>query len=89
MISTIFKYLDFSVDDVNVDKLFVQETEEPYTCYNDRKDGDETDVDCGGESCSARCEGSMLCNESSDCVDSKCFNGKCFGISKMLVKYSN
>lgn len=36
------------------------------TCANGKKDGDETDVDCGGSSC-PRCEFGEKCNSAADC----------------------
>lgn len=46
------------------------------TCANGVKDGDETDVDCGG-SCPKRCFVRKLCVEDFDCITSNCTGGKC------------
>lgn len=41
-------------------------------CFNGRRDGSESGVDCGhGSSCPA-CEVGSLCSTDSDCVDSRC-----------------
>ncbi|MCX8147060.1 MAG: hypothetical protein N3D84_01185, partial [Candidatus Woesearchaeota archaeon] len=45
------------------------------TCQNQRKDGDETDVDCGG-SCGL-CSLNASCIKNSDCDSNYCINNKC------------
>ncbi len=47
-----------------------------YACSDSIKDGDETDVDCGG-SCSAKCPSGKACGSSSDCRTSFCVSGVC------------
>ncbi len=37
-------------------------------CTDHAIDGDETDVDCGGPTCTARCAESKFCHSDSDCV---------------------
>jgi hypothetical protein len=37
-------------------------------CIDHRFDGDETDTDCGGPTCSARCGSRQLCQLTSDCA---------------------
>ena len=49
-IRQVFQSMDLPIDAVQVEKVFIQDSAEPYTCYNNRLDGDETDVDCGGSS---------------------------------------
>jgi hypothetical protein len=62
------------------------------TCYNEIKDGDESDVDCGGTSSCNRCELGKICAVNSDCVavgqppaskcapsDNVCCNSSCSG----------
>ncbi len=49
---------------------------EPATCTNDRKDGSETDVDCGG-SCDRKCSVGSGCVTGGDCVDLTCTGGTC------------
>ncbi len=46
----------------------------PLNCNNDVKDGDETDVDCGGDvtTCSVRCELGESCLVPSDCTSQSC-----------------
>ncbi|MBR4984542.1 MAG: lamin tail domain-containing protein [Proteobacteria bacterium] len=46
-------------------------------CQNSIKDGDETDVDCGG-SCSA-CAAGKKCAKASDCQSGQCANNYCTG----------
>ena len=48
-------------------------------CHDGVKDGDETDVDCGG-SC-ASCATGQFCASGADCVSSICssFSNKCVG----------
>ena len=45
-------------------------------CMNGEKDGDETDVDCGG-SCGATCEDGAGCGGAKDCVNAQCADGVC------------
>ena len=45
------------------------------TCVDRLKNGDETDVDCGG-SCAA-CELGGVCGESADCTTGNCLEGVC------------
>lgn len=42
----------------------------PSTCFDANKDGDESDVDCGG-SC-ARCDAGKTCGQNADCASSFC-----------------
>src|SRR5258706_5903347 len=46
------------------------------SCTNQKKDGTETDVDCGGGSCGA-CMLGKACAKPSDCIDGACTNGIC------------
>ena len=48
------------------------------TCSNGRKDGAETDVDCGGPNCPA-CAGGKSCAFDSDCANGDCAGGTCTG----------
>lgn len=43
-------------------------------CDNQQQDGDETDVDCGGNvtSCDTRCENGQSCEQPSDCTSGIC-----------------
>jgi hypothetical protein len=47
-------------------------------CQDGVKDGDETDIDCGGTTC-APCEGGKTCNADSDCAPEvpACVSGAC------------
>lgn len=56
--------------------VYANETNETKTCNNNKKDGDETDVDCGG-SCPG-CSKGKSCKKDSDCKSGlECSNGKC------------
>jgi hypothetical protein len=48
------------------------------TCTDGVKNGDESDVDCGGSSCNA-CRGGKTCNADSDCITDTCNSGVCSG----------
>jgi hypothetical protein len=41
-------------------------------CDNQKKDGDETDVDCGGATCPNRCAVEQQCQVGTDCADGVC-----------------
>ena len=62
-------------------------------CFNSVKDGDETDVDCGG-SCTA-CANEASCQINEDCLSNNCQNGQCQNSSPGLnehchaLKYDN
>ncbi len=45
-------------------------------CMNGARDGNETDVDCGGDGC-RRCLTDQACGEGSDCESDVCEGGKC------------
>ena len=85
-IRRVFQSMELEVEAVRLDRVFIQETAEPYTCYNNRLDGDETDVDCGGALCNSRCAASQVCKASTDCESTaSCFNGKCSGFSPLDI----
>jgi hypothetical protein len=46
------------------------------TCGNDRKDGEETDIDCGGGECDG-CPTSARCERHADCASRVCRAGLC------------
>jgi hypothetical protein len=47
-------------------------------CTNGAQDGNETDTDCGGATCSARCTAGDTCVMTSDCMSGLlCFNTTC------------
>jgi cysteine-rich repeat protein len=65
----------------NTDEDAVTVTARPATCFNGVQDGEETDVDCGGDSSSAEycgaCEGGS-CTEDADCGGgASCEEGIC------------
>ena len=47
-------------------------------CNNGFQDGDETDKDCGGETCEMPCAAGRKCKNHSDCVSDRCVDGRCF-----------
>ena len=49
---------------------------EPGHCTTKSKDGDESDVDCGG-SCKAKCALGKACNNPDDCTSKSCTSNKC------------
>ncbi len=53
--------------------------EEPVdTCKNNKKDDDESDVDCGGASICGGCKEGKNCTENDDCASGlSCINSKC------------
>ena len=52
------------------------DTEPAHCTTGGVKDGDESDVDCGG-SCKTKCAAGKDCNTSNDCTSSTCTSGKC------------
>src|SRR4051812_42063235 len=48
----------------------------PPTCNDGVKNGEETDVDCGGKFC-GRCEAGSTCKVQNDCKEGICTNGVC------------
>ena len=44
------------------------------SCTDMMKDGNETDVDCGGDTC-APCPSGLICNNNSDCASQICTSG--------------
>jgi len=68
--------VDIWSGNVTSTKITVDTSISPFTCANTRKDGDETDIDCGG-SC-ARCYDGKNCISDSDCFHRYCNStGKC------------
>ena len=55
------------------------------TCFDQVKDGDETDVDCGGIACGNLCSRGKNCSLDSDCLFSLCTNGVC---TRVLANYN-
>lgn len=50
------------------------------TCFDRARNGDETDVDCGG-SCGLQCAGGHTCASDSDCQSRACTAGTCAAVS--------
>ena len=65
--------------DVEVTNVFVVSSSdrEQYTCYDGLVSEDETDVDCGGTTCSKRCQRSKRCVVDSDCESFLCSGAAC------------
>lgn len=47
------------------------------TCDDGVRNGDETGVDCGGETCELRCPEGAMCSINADCASETCFGGTC------------
>jgi len=47
------------------------------TCTDNVRNGDESDVDCGGPTCSLRCAIGKACFVNSDCQSGNCQGGFC------------
>jgi FG-GAP-like repeat len=63
-----------------IDSTCVAGTCTPLPCFNDRQDGDETDVDCGGGTCRT-CAGGRACSANTDCASGTCeASGTCAGL---------
>jgi hypothetical protein len=45
-------------------------------CHDRVRDGDETDIDCGG-TCALRCAGGLACRTDADCASAACYAGSC------------
>ena len=77
-IRRVFQSMELEVEAVRLDRVFI---------HNNRLDGDETDVDCGGALCNSRCAASQICKANTDCESTaSCFNGKCSGFSPCGVE---
>ena len=48
------------------------------SCTDAKKNGDETDIDCGG-ACGATCKDGKDCKDAGDCENNLCAGGKCIG----------
>ncbi len=52
------------------------------SCSNSIRDGDETDIDCGGPTCSQRCRERSACTVDGDCASNRCIaSNQCFNQS--------
>ena len=56
-------------------------------CANGYEDGSETDVDCGGGTCT-RCGTSKKCLQNSDCLSNSCSAGTCGAFPSAVASYS-
>ena len=57
------------------------------SCTDGEKNGDETDIDCGG-SCAQKCDTEKACNTDNDCISYKCEGNLCKGADCKLVSGS-
>lgn len=46
------------------------------SCQDGKKNGSETDIDCGGGAC-PRCQGGQICNSRDDCHTARCVANTC------------
>lgn len=46
-------------------------------CFDGQQNGGESDVDCGGDGCDARCATGQTCFVDADCASGTCFYGVC------------
>ncbi|MCB9603514.1 MAG: immune inhibitor A [Sandaracinus sp.] len=53
----------------------------PASCTDGSRNGDETGVDCGGPTCTARCADDARCEISSDCTSGVCIGRICIAAS--------
>ena len=49
---------------------------QPDSCFNQVKDGLETDFNCGG-TCDKKCADGRVCIQNTDCQSNNCLNGSC------------
>lgn len=61
--------------DMNDPAATAQEASFLATCFNGKKDGSETDIDCGGADCT-QCAGAQTCALSTDCFSGSCTDTK-------------
>lgn len=54
-------------------------------CSNNQKDGDESDIDCGGTKC-GKCDNDKACKSENDCKSGECTEGKCTGMAVVDAK---
>jgi formylglycine-generating enzyme required for sulfatase activity len=54
------------------------------TCNDGKRNGDETDVDCGGKTC-PRCTIGKHCTQATDCASASCDNMQCACPSNMAI----
>jgi len=47
------------------------------TCWDGYRDGEETDLDCGGPDCASRCADGSHCEIGDDCESGVCLDGTC------------
>jgi len=55
----------------DADEIRVDTSMKPVDCTNGKKDGGETDIDCGGSACPS-CSNGMACSTNKDCTSGYC-----------------
>ena len=63
-------------DDAEADDAEAGDAEIPKSCTNTIRDGNETDVDCGGNQC-PKCIDGKACVAPTDCAGGSCVDNKC------------
>jgi hypothetical protein len=58
------------------------------SCVDKQKNGDESDVDCGGSKC-PKCEDGKACTGHGDCRSGACENNACAAVKKTPTCYDN
>jgi hypothetical protein len=58
------------------------------TCTDHKRNGNETDVDCGGGKC-PRCADGKICDVANDCVSGTCESGQCVACTPKELCGSN
>ena len=71
------KSLSFDGGTLTCSSTCTLDTSACHRCTDKTKGGDETDVDCGGKTCSP-CALGKACKVSSDCKEGSCSAGKCY-----------
>jgi hypothetical protein len=58
------------------------------SCFDNVKNGSETDIDCGGTFC-GKCRYDQSCVVNADCLSNVCYNNKCYATSCLDALYQN
>ncbi len=67
-------------DDLESDEFTVDYSKAPPECDDDIKNGNETDIDCGGPQCGS-CYNNKVCINDSDCIYDNCVSNVCLAPS--------
>ena len=79
-----------TITKAEVTTTFTQENSDLWSCYDEERNDDETDTDCGG-SCTNKCMMLAKCGSDADCVEGLyCTRNKCIDRSRhWLVVYES